>query len=75
MEDYTKGQREREKRITRMSPKLIYKCQNCHKYTLESQKCPSCGNRVHIVHPAPVSLTDKWGKWRRRAKERIEKEK
>ncbi|NIQ04859.1 MAG: RNA-protein complex protein Nop10 [Candidatus Korarchaeota archaeon] len=58
-----------------MAPKLIYRCTNCHKYTLESDVCPYCGGDVRTAHPPPFSHTDKWGEYRRKAKKRLEEHK
>ncbi len=43
----------------RSEPKMtrsIYKCTKCHKYTLETDKCTTCGSTVYSPHPARFSL-------------------
>ncbi len=46
----------------------IFKCPMCATYTLDSEKCPKCGNVVNSPKPAKFSMDDKYGKYRREAK-------
>ncbi|MEM2103084.1 MAG: RNA-protein complex protein Nop10 [Candidatus Bathyarchaeia archaeon] len=48
---------------------LLRKCGDCGKYTLNREKCPSCGGAVHVPHPAKFSPDDKYAKYRRMLKE------
>ncbi|NLE03599.1 MAG: RNA-protein complex protein Nop10 [Crenarchaeota archaeon] len=43
---------------------LLRKCEKCHKYTLKTTLCSSCGGAVHIPHPAKFSPDDKYLKYR-----------
>jgi H/ACA ribonucleoprotein complex subunit 3 len=43
---------------------LLRKCEKCSNYTLRRDKCPYCGGRVHIPHPAKFSPDDKYAKYR-----------
>lgn len=43
---------------------LLRKCVQCHKYTLNQEKCPHCGGKVLIPHPAKFSPQDKYAKYR-----------
>lgn len=43
---------------------LLRKCENCRKYTLNTEKCPYCGGRVRIPHPPKFSPDDKYLKYR-----------
>jgi len=52
--------------------KKIYKCINCGNYTLKQDKCPKCGGSVRVAHPPRFSPVDKYGKYRRLMKKRIE---
>ena len=51
--------------------KHIHKCSSCSLYTME-QKCPSCGSSAFVAKPAKYSPEDKYGEYRRRAKEEME---
>jgi len=44
---------------------LLRKCTQCHKYTLNQEKCPYCGGKVLVPHPAKFSPHDKYAKYRR----------
>jgi H/ACA ribonucleoprotein complex subunit 3 len=44
---------------------LLRKCVECQNYTLNQQKCPSCGGNLHIPHPAKFSPEDRYAKYRR----------
>ncbi len=47
--------------------KSIFRCVECKKYTLESDKCPICGGGVIPPQPARFSLDKerKYSKYRR----------
>jgi len=47
---------------------LLRKCEQCNKYTLNQEKCPYCGGKVRIPHPAKFSPQDKYAKYRRAMK-------
>jgi rRNA maturation protein Nop10 len=49
-----------------MKINILY-CKSCDKFTL-LESC-SCGNITLTTKPAKFSIADKWGKWRRKAKE------
>lgn len=42
---------------------MLRKCENGH-YTLSQEKCPVCGSRVRIAHPAKFSMDDKYWRYR-----------
>jgi H/ACA ribonucleoprotein complex subunit 3 len=44
---------------------LLRKCELCGRYTLNVEKCPYCGGKVHVPHPARFSPQDKYAKYRR----------
>lgn len=46
----------------------ILKCPKCGKYTL-SEKCSNCSAKTLSVKPAKYSVEDKYGKYRRMAKQ------
>lgn len=46
----------------------IKKCGKCLAYTLKDS-CPKCGSNAVSPHPPKFSPEDKWGKYRRKAKE------
>lgn len=48
--------------------KSIFRCVECKKYTLESEKCPICDSTVISPQPARFSLEKekKYSKYRRR---------
>lgn len=48
---------------------LLRKCEKCQSYTLNKVKCPYCGGKVHIPHPAKFSPQDKYAKYRMKLKE------
>lgn len=54
---------------------LLRKCVKCGRYTLKKDKCPYCGGNVKIPHPAKFSPDDKYAKYRRMLKEKVEIEK
>jgi len=43
---------------------LLRKCEKCRSYTLNEEKCPYCGGRVHIPHPAKFSPDDKYATYK-----------
>lgn len=43
---------------------LLRKCEKCSSYTLNTKKCPCCGDKVHIPHPAKFSPNDKYARHR-----------
>ncbi|MFQ6086723.1 MAG: RNA-protein complex protein Nop10 [Candidatus Bathyarchaeia archaeon] len=43
---------------------LLRKCEKCKRYTLSEEKCPHCGGKVHIPHPAKFSPDDKYAKYK-----------
>jgi len=43
---------------------LLRKCVKCEKYTLNQEKCPNCGGRVCVPHPAKFSPDDRYAKYR-----------
>jgi len=47
---------------------LLRKCGSCRQYTLNQEKCPYCGETVHIPHPAKFSPEDRYAKYRRAMK-------
>ncbi len=49
-------------------PKQLKKCTECGKYSL-SETCKFCSSITRNVHPAPFSIDDKHGEYRRKAKE------
>ena len=46
---------------------VMFKCQACHRYTLEP-KCPACGEPTMSPMPARFSPQDKYGEYRRAMK-------
>ena len=54
---------------------LLRKCVKCGRYTLKKDKCPYCGGNVKIPHPAKFSPDDKYAKYKRMLKEKVEIEK
>lgn len=54
---------------------LLRKCIECGKYTLKRDKCPYCGGKVKVPHPAKFSPDDKYAKYRRMLREEIKNEK
>jgi len=51
---------------------LLRKCEQCKKYTLNQEKCPYCGGKVRIPHPARFSPQDKYAKYRSAMKVEVE---
>jgi len=47
---------------------LLRKCEKCNQYTLNLKKCPHCGGRVRVPHPARFSPEDRYAKYRRAMK-------
>ena len=39
---------------------LIHKCVKCGRYTLRSDRCPSCGGEVRSAHPPNISLEHRY---------------
>ena len=52
--------------------KRLMKCPDCGTYTLK-QECPNCSSSTVSPRPAKYSPEDKYGDYRRRAKEALEK--
>ncbi|MFW9834364.1 MAG: RNA-protein complex protein Nop10 [Candidatus Thorarchaeota archaeon] len=52
----------------------LYKCSKCGRYTLEQKKCPECGGAVISPRPPKFSPQDKYGKYRRKAKRKTQRE-
>ena len=48
---------------------LLRRCVECGRYTLDTDRCPSCGGSVRIPHPAKFSPDDRYARYRRRLKE------
>ena len=57
----------RPSRESKMSKSILY-CENCNEYTLQ-EKCPVCGSRTVQRKPPKYSPEDKYGSYRRQAKE------
>ncbi|MFX0107176.1 MAG: RNA-protein complex protein Nop10 [Candidatus Hodarchaeota archaeon] len=49
----------------------LYKCTGCMEYTLEEEKCPKCGASVSPPHPPKYSPQDRYGDYRRKAKQKL----
>jgi len=49
---------------------IIKKCPKCGAYTLK-EKCPKCGADTRTPHPPKFSPEDKYGKYRRMAREKL----
>ncbi|UCD40053.1 MAG: RNA-protein complex protein Nop10 [Candidatus Bathyarchaeota archaeon] len=43
---------------------LLRRCEKCRIYTLNQVKCPYCGSKVIIPHPAKFSPDDKYAKYK-----------
>ena len=43
---------------------LMRRCTECEKYTFNKDKCPHCGGKVSIPHPAKFSPDDKYAKYK-----------
>ncbi|MHA1266793.1 MAG: RNA-protein complex protein Nop10 [Candidatus Helarchaeota archaeon] len=52
--------------------KLLRKCIECGRYTMNEEKCPQCGGKVVNPQPPRFSLVDKYGKYRRKLKKQLE---
>lgn len=50
-----------------MKKQILY-CKGCDEFTLKN-KCPECNKKTENPRPAKYSLDDKYGKWRRIAKQ------
>ncbi|NHI89047.1 MAG: RNA-protein complex protein Nop10 [Candidatus Thorarchaeota archaeon] len=50
----------------------LFKCSKCGQYTLEQQRCPTCGGSVFSPKPPRYSPQDKYGKYRRKAKRKTQ---
>ncbi len=48
----------------------IVRCAKCNVYTLKS-RCPKCKTKTIGIKPAKFSPEDKYGKWRRKAKNEL----
>lgn len=46
----------------------IHTCPHCHSYTLEDS-CPQCTQQTILARPPKYSPEDKYGEYRRKAKE------
>ncbi|MEM2127340.1 MAG: RNA-protein complex protein Nop10 [Candidatus Bathyarchaeia archaeon] len=40
------------------------KCTLCNRYTLNQERCPSCGGPLKIPHPAKFSMDDRYQHYR-----------
>lgn len=49
---------------------MILKCPNCKDYTLD-EFCKVCKAKTRSPHPMKFTITDKYGKYRRMAKEKF----
>lgn len=49
----------------------ILKCMKCNTYTLKP-KCPKCKTKTVSIKPAKFSPEDKYGKYRRKAKNELQ---
>jgi H/ACA ribonucleoprotein complex subunit 3 len=47
---------------------IIKKCPGCGKYTMK-EKCPGCGSATKTPHPPKFSPEDRYGRYRRMARE------
>ena len=52
----------------------ILRCPQCKTYTIQSA-CPQCKEKSLSPKPAKFSIEDKWGKYRRMAKQSAEQSK
>ena len=52
----------------------MHKCSSCNEYTI-SETCPYCGGKLKVVFPPKYSIEDKYGKYRRKLKEEMLKNK
>jgi H/ACA ribonucleoprotein complex subunit 3 len=46
---------------------MLRKCTRCGKYSLHTV-CPFCGSETKSAHPMKFSITDRFGKYRRKLK-------
>ncbi|MCW4053854.1 MAG: RNA-protein complex protein Nop10 [Candidatus Bathyarchaeota archaeon] len=51
---------------------LLRKCEQCGRYTLNTNRCPHCAGNVRIPHPAKFSPDDKYLKYRMAMKKETE---
>ncbi|MHA2027664.1 MAG: RNA-protein complex protein Nop10 [Candidatus Thorarchaeota archaeon] len=51
----------------------LYKCKKCEEYTLNQKECPKCGSSVSSPKPPKFSPQDKFGEYRRKAKQKARK--
>ncbi len=49
----------------------ILTCKGCQIYTLK-QNCPKCGKKTQTIKPAKFSPEDRFGKYRRKAKNELQ---
>ncbi|MCL7399692.1 MAG: hypothetical protein LZ170_05655 [Thaumarchaeota archaeon] len=54
-----RSQQGRKRRVQEKLTK-IWKCTVCGRYTLSSERCPSCGGPVKTPHPPNINLQDKY---------------
>lgn len=52
-----------------MARVLLHKCTGCSEYTMQTEKCPSCGGKVAATRPAKYSPEDHYGEYRRKLKQ------
>jgi len=45
---------------------LLRKCEKCGSYTLNPEKCPTCGGAVKTPHPAKFSMEDRYQSYKLR---------
>ncbi|TET10613.1 MAG: RNA-protein complex protein Nop10 [Candidatus Thorarchaeota archaeon] len=48
----------------------LFKCHKCGEYTLNQVTCPKCGCSVSSPKPPKYSPQDKYGNYRRKAKQK-----
>jgi len=51
----------------------LRKCVQCGRYTLKQDKCPYCGGPLKNPHPPRFSPEDRYGKYRRMLKYKLNK--
>ena len=54
---------------------LLRKCIKCENYTLDQDKCPVCGSKLRVPHPAKFSPDDRYAKYRQALRGLIKNEK
>ena len=52
---------------------MLRKCEVCGRYSMKTEKCPSCEGTLRIPHPPKFSPEDKYEKYRRELKRMSEK--